>query len=189
MVPKPRTPVNPSLRVNGRMLPDYLKPGLDLVFVGFNPSLPSARIGHYYAGRGNQFWPFLFEAGFTDRCLHPEEDGLILAYNIGLTDLVKRATAGIADLTPADYRSGFSPLRKKLARIRPRTVCFNGKTGYCKIVNRPCAYGLQKEPLDGARLYLAPSTSGALPMPRTEKLAYYRELKALVDQMTLENPT
>lgn len=164
------------------MLPDYIKPGLDLVFVGFNPSLRSARIGHYYAGRGNQFWPFLFEAGFTHRRLAPEEDALILTYNIGLTDLVKRATAGIADLTPQDYRAGYPALQQKLARFLPRIVCFNGKSGYAKLVNPTCAYGLQTEPLEGATLYLAPSTSGALPMRRAEKLAYYRELKTLVDK-------
>ena len=41
------------------VVPDYLRVGLNLVFVGFNPSLKSAEIGHYYAGRGNQFWPFV----------------------------------------------------------------------------------------------------------------------------------
>jgi len=163
------------------MLPDYLRPNLDVVFVGFNPSLRSAKIGHYYAGRGNQFWPFLFEAGFTDRCLNPQEDCSILTYNIGLTDLVKRATTGITQLTTAEYQTGFSSLRKKLALVRPRSVCFNGKTGYCKLLNRTCAYGHQKELLDGIHLYLAPSTSGALPMPRSKKLQYYKNLKKLLD--------
>ena len=78
------------------VLPDYLKAGLKLVFVGFNPSLRSAELGHYYAGRGNQFWPFLFEVGLTDRRLTPEEDHRILDYEIGLTDIVKgRATRGV----------------------------------------------------------------------------------------------
>ncbi|MDA0745992.1 MAG: mismatch-specific DNA-glycosylase [bacterium] len=162
------------------MLPDYLQPGLNLVFVGFNPSLRSAHIGHYYAGRGNQFWRFLFEAGFTDRLLTPEEDALLPTYGIGLTDLVKRATRGIGDLVPKEYRTGLVTVQQKLAAVQPRVICFNGKTGYRAAVNRPCDYGLQPERFADATLYLAPSTSGALPMPRTEKLAYYKDLKTLI---------
>ena len=37
-------------------LPDYLAPGLKVVFVGFNPGETSARRGHYYAYPGNRFW-------------------------------------------------------------------------------------------------------------------------------------
>lgn len=164
------------------VLPDYLRSGLDLVFVGFNPSLKSAEIGYYYAGRGNQFWPFLFEAGLTDRQLTPQEDAQILRYNIGLTDIVKgRATRGIGDLTNDDYVSGFEVLREKMRKYRPRVVCFNGKSGYAKVVGEKRDYGVQDELLEGARLFLAPSTSGALPMARAEKLGYFRELKSLID--------
>ena len=37
-------------------LPDLLAPGIELLFVGINPSLYSARAGHYYARPGNMFW-------------------------------------------------------------------------------------------------------------------------------------
>jgi TDG/mug DNA glycosylase family protein len=164
------------------VLKDYLQPGLDLVFVGFNPSLRSAEVGFYYAGRNNQFWPFLFESGLTDRVLKPEEDKLLLDYNIGLTDIVKgRATRGSGDLSASEYASGFDVLRKKLGTYRPRVVCFNGKSGYAKEVGTKRDYGLQTEKLEGATLFLAPSTSGALPLPRAEKLAYYMALKQIVD--------
>ncbi len=167
-------------------LPDYLKPGLDVIFVGLNPGLHSARIGHYYAGRGNQFWSFLHEAGFTDRLLTPREDHLILTYNLGLTDLVKRPTRGIADLDRDEFRSGFHPLRQKVGRFRPGVVCFNGKTG-CRIVLGPsCRYGLQEKTLDGTILFIAPSTSGALPIRREEKLAHYRRLREVVARMSDE---
>ncbi|MDP6036968.1 MAG: mismatch-specific DNA-glycosylase [Candidatus Latescibacteria bacterium] len=164
------------------VLPDYLRAGLNLVFVGFNPSLKSAEIDYYYAGRGNQFWPFLFESGLTDRLLTPQEDALVLDYHIGLTDIVKgRATRGIGDLTDDDYVSGFEVLREKIRTYRPRVVCFNGKSGYAKVVREKRDYGLQGEMLEGVRIFLAPSTSGALPMPRIEKLRYYCELKMLID--------
>ena len=48
-----------------RPLPDELRPGLDLVFVGINPGIASATRGHHYAGPGNHFWPLLYEAGFV----------------------------------------------------------------------------------------------------------------------------
>src|SRR5262249_548654 len=55
-------------------LPDYLQPGLRLVFVGFNPSMRSAAIGHYYAGPGNLFWPLLYESGLLPMPLTYAED-------------------------------------------------------------------------------------------------------------------
>ena len=39
-----------------RGLPDYLKPGLDIVFIGINPSMFAAYTGKYYDGPGNHFW-------------------------------------------------------------------------------------------------------------------------------------
>ena len=166
------------------VLKDYLKVGLDLVFVGFNPSLKSAEVGYYYAGRNNQFWPFLYACGLTDRLLKPEEDRLLLDYGIGVTDMVKgRATRGIGPLKDHEYVRGFDVLRAKLRKYKPRVVCFNGKSGYIKVVGERRDYGLQDETLDGAVLFLAPSTSGALPIPRAEKLAYYCALKKVVDEV------
>src|SRR5438309_7398698 len=71
------------------VLPDYLAPNLDAVFVGTSVAAASARRGHYYAGPGNKFWQFLCTAGLTDRILRPEEEAALVAYGIGLTDLVK----------------------------------------------------------------------------------------------------
>ena len=182
--PSPTSVRTPGVLQIGRLhlLPDYLRPGLDIVFVGLNPGTRSARVGHYYAGRGNQFWSFLFEAAFTDRPLAPEEDALILSYNIGLTDLVKRSTPRAGDLANAEFRSDFPLLRSKIGRVRPRIVCFNGKIGYEKAVGHRYHYGLQGHQLEGVPVFLAPSTSGSLPMRRSDKLAFYRELKALTDR-------
>ena len=134
-------------------------------------------------GPGNQFWPFLYESGLTDRQLTPQEDAQILNYNIGLTDIVKgRATRGIGDLTHEDYIEGFEILKTKIKKLAPRIVCFNGKSGYARIIGEKRDYGLQKETLQDAVLFLAPSTSGALPIPRAEKLDYYKKLKSLIDR-------
>ena len=68
------------------MLPDHLKQGLDVVFVGTSVATASASRGHYYAGPGNKFWEFLWEAGLTgERLLITEQDAMVLEYRIGLT--------------------------------------------------------------------------------------------------------
>jgi len=41
------------------VLPDYLAPGLKVVFCGTAVGEQSAARGHYFAGRGNDFWRLL----------------------------------------------------------------------------------------------------------------------------------
>ena len=163
------------------LLPDYLQPDLDVVFVGLNPSLRSAQIGHYYAGRGNQFWPFLYRAGFTDRLLEPEEDALCLEYNFGLTDFVKRATRGIGQVKGKEFKRGYEDVIRKIVDSQPGFVCFNGKAGYQQAVGDKRNYGLQRDSFDGIPLFIVPSTSGALPIKREAKFRYFAELKTQVD--------
>ena len=38
-------------------LPDYVRPGLDVLICGLNPSLRSAETGVPYGRPGNRFWP------------------------------------------------------------------------------------------------------------------------------------
>lgn len=37
-------------------VPDYIEPGLKILFVGFNPSLRSGEVGHHFASPNNRFW-------------------------------------------------------------------------------------------------------------------------------------
>jgi TDG/mug DNA glycosylase family protein len=55
-------------------LPDYLRPGLKLVFIGLNPGLYSARAGKYFARKANRFWPALSAAHFFDRTVIPGDE-------------------------------------------------------------------------------------------------------------------
>src|SRR5262245_65923107 len=126
-------------------LPDYLQPGLRLVFVGFNPSMRSAAVGHYYAGPGNLFWPLLYESGLLAEPLTYAEDHRILEFGIGLTDLVKRPTRSSAELGPAEARAGVVQLQTKLTTYAPRVICFNGKGEYGWYTNRPVTLGVQGE--------------------------------------------
>jgi hypothetical protein len=72
------------------LLDDLLPPGLRLVICGTAAGERSAKLGAYYAGRGNKFWRTLHEVGLTpDRTLIPSEFRELLSYGIGLTDLAK----------------------------------------------------------------------------------------------------
>jgi len=74
-------------------LPDYLRPGLELVLVGINPGLRSAEVGHHFAGPTNRFWDLLYDSGITPRRLSYEEDSLLLDFGIGITNIADRPPA------------------------------------------------------------------------------------------------
>lgn len=159
-------------------LPDYLRPGLKLVFVGLNPGEHSARIGHYYAGRGNQFWNFLYEAGLTPIRLSPEEDRRMLEFEFGLTDLVKRWSRSISDLEAKDFRWGVPALKHKLLRASPDAIAFNGKTGFERFRGCKVTLGSQDDTFGRSRVFVLPSTSGRNgSLSRPQKLGYFCQLK------------
>lgn len=168
-----------------RILPDCLRRGLDLVFVGINPGIASVTRGHHYAGPGNHFWPLLYEAGFVPERLTCDDDARLRGYGIGLTNLVERASRGIADLSRAEMQAGAERLREKLRRYRPRVVCFNGKAIYDVFAGHQCQLGLQPGRHEGTLVYVMPSTSprGAS-YQRADKLRFFRQLKRIVDQET-----
>ncbi|TAM84572.1 MAG: mismatch-specific DNA-glycosylase [Acidobacteria bacterium] len=159
-------------------LPDYLRPGLRLVFVGFNPGERSARIGHYYAGRGNQFWNLLFESGLTPVHLGPEEDYRILEFGFGLTDIVKRWSNSINELSKEDFHCGVPVLEAKLMQAAPEAIAFNGKTCFEEFQGRKAELGPQRSLLGSSRIYVLPSTSGRNgSLSRSQKLHYFCKLK------------
>ena len=89
-----------------KTLPDYLRKGMKLVIVGCNPTESSVRAGHYYAGRGNPFWPLLYDSGVVPEPFDYPDDRRIIEFGIGLTDLVKRPTKTIEELKREDYAEG-----------------------------------------------------------------------------------
>lgn len=143
-----------------RTLPDYLRKGMKLIVVGANPGQRSARVGHYYAGRTNQFWPMLYEAGVIPEPLGYDDDRRMIEFGIGMTDLVKRPTRGIEEIDRQEFAEGRVLLAQKLEEFRPRVIAFNGKMVYEKFAGRPCKLGLQKERIYGAQVFVLPSTSG-----------------------------
>jgi len=165
-------------------IPDHLIPGLQLLFVGYNPSIRSAETGHHYANPNNRFWRIIHEAGITSRRYSPDEDQDLLQLGIGFTNIVARPTKTAAEITREEYRQGAVNLRDKITEYRPSVVCYVGKGVYEQLTkpkNRQIMWGEQDEPLiEGVIDFVAPSSSGLVRMPLQEITAIYAELNKLI---------
>jgi TDG/mug DNA glycosylase family protein len=150
---------------------DLLRPGLGLVFCGYNPSLASGRSGHHYAHPGNRFWRVLFAAGITDRLYRPEDDGLLLGLGIGFTNLASRPTR-------QEIQAGAETLRAKLERLEPHAVAYTGIGVYRWFCSTSkAAWGVQDAPaVPGVIDVVVPSPSGLNRMRFDELVDHYRTL-------------
>ena len=174
-------------------LDDYLQDGLDIVFVGINPSEYSVKVGHYFANPRNRFWAALNKSGLVDREVTPEDDAELIQYGIGFTDLVKRPTRQASGLKAADYREGAPVLHEKMLRYQPRIVCFHGVTVYQpyllyvdKVKEKP-ELGLQRRTIGNSRVYVVPNPSPANAVYSLDALAsWYRRLGELRQKLRQE---
>jgi double-stranded uracil-DNA glycosylase len=145
----------------GRTIPDLIAPGLHVLFAGINPSLYSAASGHHFARPGNRFWPALHDSGFTPRRLRPEEQPLLLAYGLGITNVVARATARADELSPAELHAGGQALVALAERLGVTWLAVLGVTAYRAAFAAPrAAVGQQQETRGGARVWVLPNPSG-----------------------------
>jgi len=154
-------------------LPDYLAPGLSILFVGINPGLRSSEVGHHYAGYSNRFWKLLFEAGLVPYRMTCHDDWRLLDYGYGLTNLVSKPTAGIQDLVKQDFLRGCQALVAKIKKYQPAIVAILGisvarvllspkeaSASGKQVASSPIQIGLQAKALAGVRVYVLPNPSG-----------------------------
>lgn len=154
------------LAFHGATVPDFLPVPLRLLFVGINPGLVTAATGTHFGRRGNRFYPALVEAGILPRL--PVLDGtpddaqaLLGAAGIGITNLVRFASARADELTREQLREGGDRLVDLVRRIRPPVVAIVGVSAYRQAFSRPKATtGEQPEGLAAARLWVVPNPSG-----------------------------
>ena len=146
----------------GAELGPIVGPGLRVLFVGINPSLRSAEVGHHFARPGNRFWPALHAAGFTPRLLRPDEDAELPAYGVGVTNIAFRPTREAAEITTEELREGARELERTVGRHQPRLVAIVGLTAYRTAFERPKAtMGLQRDHEIGGRpVWVLPNPSG-----------------------------
>jgi len=157
---------------------DLLRPGLKLLFCGYNPSLRSGDTGYHYAYPGNRFWRVLFAAGITERLYAPEEDARLLEAGIGFTNLCPRPTRRADELSREEIRAGAEALRATLERYRPRAVAYTGIGVYKWFrATSKATWGVQPaSAVPGVTDLVVPSPSGLNRM-RFEKLVeHYRVL-------------
>ncbi|WP_210365202.1 mismatch-specific DNA-glycosylase [Bacillus sp. REN3] len=166
-------------------IPDHLRENLDVIFVGFNPSIRSSQTGHHYANPTNRFWRILFDAGITPRKYDPTEDYLLLELGYGLSNIVARPTKGADEITNEEYLEGREMLKEKIETYRPRIVCFVGKGVYQQYSGKKqIPWGKQVKPLvPGIIDFVAPSSSGLVRMKLDEVVSIYREIPALIEEL------
>ena len=160
-------------------VPDHITEHLNILFVGFNPSLRSGETGHHYANPSNRFWTILYLSGLTPRKYRPEEDGDLFKLGYGFTNIVPRPTRSAAEITKEEYAEGRKALKEKIARYLPRIVCFVGKGVYEQYSGRKnVPWGMQDEEIvPGVRDFVAPSSSGLVRMKLDDVVAIYAMLK------------
>lgn len=172
-------------------LPDYLRPGLRLVSVGINPSLPAARAGFAFANPRNRFWPALLASGLAPAGLVPGRDAvewLFRDHGIGFTDLVARASAMAHVLRGAEIRAGAAALHDKLIAAAPRVVWFHGTTAagayarHALGLRGPLELGEQPFTIGPSRVWITPNPSPAnARYSLADITAWYARLRAAVD--------
>ncbi|WP_338143115.1 mismatch-specific DNA-glycosylase [Nocardioides pantholopis] len=150
-------------------VPDLMpEPGeLRLLFVGINPGLWTAATRTHFAHPVNRFYPALLRAGILERPIDPAagmtdaDRDYLRSRGIGITNVVRRATAKASDLTNAELRAGGEQLVRTVRRHRPSVVAVAGITAYRAAFGLPKAVpGRQPEPLAGAELWVVPNPSG-----------------------------
>jgi double-stranded uracil-DNA glycosylase len=140
-----------------RSLPDLVGPNLRLLICGLNPSFYSADAGIPFARASNRFWSAALQAGLIAR----ERDPLdAFRRGIGMTDLVKRATASAGEIGRNEYVAGLARVETLVRIHRPLAVCFVGLQGWRDAVDRGAKPGWIPDGLGGHPAYLMPSTSG-----------------------------
>ena len=114
------------------MINDILAPDLRVVFCGINPGKSSAHTGFHFAHPGNRFWKVIYQAGFTDRLLKPEEELQLLDTRCGITMLVERPTVQASEVALQELRSGGRELVLKIEQYQPRALAILGKQAFEK---------------------------------------------------------
>lgn len=166
-----------------RTLADTVAQGMHLLVVGLNPSLYAADAGVGFARPGNRFWPAALGAGLVS--IDRDAMDALRHHHLGMTDLVKRATAGAAELTRAEYAHGVERVDRLVRWLAPGAVCMVGLAGWRAAVDAGAPAGVQARTLGDRPLYVMPSTSGANARAGLDELtAHLRRAAALAARHT-----
>lgn len=141
-----------------RTLADTVGADMRVLLVGLNPSVYSADVGVGFARPGNRFWPAALASGLVTSDRDPA--AALVDHGVGMTDLVKRATARADELDPDEYMAGAERLRSVVEWLAPRVVCIVGLSGWRVAVDRKAVAGPQDTVFGGRPVYVMPNPSG-----------------------------
>jgi len=148
-------------------VPDLIGPGLRLLFVGINPGLWTAAANAHFAYPGNRFYPALYQSGITSYRLEvsngmaASDRRYLLERGIGITNLVRRATARADELERGELIAGARRVEASLVEWRPKVVAVVGIGAYRVGRAQPKAVpGRQSVRLSGADVFVLGNPSG-----------------------------
>ena len=163
-----------------RTLPDYLGPNMRIMLVGLNPSVYSADVGVGFARPGNRFWPAALASGLVEHDREPRR--ALVDHGIGMTDLVKRATARAEELDASEFRAGYERVHTLVQWLAPKVVCFVGLSGWRTAVDRRAVAGVQPAAIRSSKVYVMPNPSGLNAHATVASLAeHFREVQRIAD--------
>jgi double-stranded uracil-DNA glycosylase len=170
----------------GSEVDDLLGPALRLLFVGINPGLWTAAVRTHFAHPTNRFYPALAAAGITDyevdrvAGMSDADRAHLTARGVGITNLVRRASARASELSGEELREGGERLLELVADHRPGVVAIAGISAYREAFGeRRAILGRQPDTLEsaarwsGAALWVVPNPSGLNAHETVATLAAY----------------
>ena len=165
---------------------DVVAPKLRALFVGINPGLRSAALGHNFAGKGNPFWRLLYAARLIDRPLTFAEERELIGYGLGITNVCARPSRSASELSRAEMAAGARALARRVRRLEPGAVVLVGLTIYRQIYARQATPGAGAKPqtFGGAPIFVVPNPSGlnaSFPGFRS-KLVWFEALRQWLDE-------
>ncbi|RJK98173.1 mismatch-specific DNA-glycosylase [Vallicoccus soli] len=156
------------------MLPDLVAPAPRVLFCVPAAGACSVERGHYHSARGDAFWQLLHASGLVPVPLGPADDALLPRHGLGLCDL-DRAPGGGWEV---------AALRDLVRRTGPGWVALEGKGAAAAVAGRPQPLGPVPWTLEGAPVFVLPSSSGANRRRdydgRPDRLSWWRQLAGLV---------
>ena len=150
------------------MVEDILAPGLRVVFCGINPGLSSAGTGFPFAHPANRFWKVIYQAGFTDPQLKPQE--------------AQRPTVQANEVSKQELHAGGRKLIEKIEDYQPQALAILGKQAYEQgFSQRGAQWGKQTLTIGSTQIWVLPNPSGLSRVSLEKLVEAYRELdQALV---------
>jgi len=99
---------------------------MKILFVGYNPGIRSAQVGHHYAHKSNRFWKLLYEAGLTPYKFDAIDDIKLIELGFGSTNIVDRPSKTANEITTEELKSGADGLYKMIKSTKPKIACYTG---------------------------------------------------------------